>query len=134
FMQHGIAVGMWMTASSLTGVWLWRTRALTRLHNLPMSMLVPALLLVTFMCKSIGALLLLIVGLGALFMTKWTRTAVFVVLVMMIVPAYLIVRGPLGWNGAEVVSFATEIDRSRGGSLGVRMFNEDRLLNRAMQR
>ena len=30
FLQHGLAVGMWMTSASLVGVWLWYSRASRR--------------------------------------------------------------------------------------------------------
>jgi hypothetical protein len=43
FMEHGLAVGMMMTAASLAGIWLWWTKSLTTLFKLPL--IVPLTLL-----------------------------------------------------------------------------------------
>ena len=40
FLIHGLMVGMWMTAASLCGFWLWQTRSIQRLFGLPMWLLV----------------------------------------------------------------------------------------------
>ncbi len=72
FMQSGLAVGFWMSATSLIGVWLWTSGALKRLWGMPMPWLVPVLLVTTVLCKSAASLAFLAAGLGALFWIRWT--------------------------------------------------------------
>jgi hypothetical protein len=70
FMQHGLATALWMATASLVGVWLWMTGAVRKLSNIPMAYLVPSLIVTTAMCRSVGALVLLTVGVMAFFTTK----------------------------------------------------------------
>jgi hypothetical protein len=42
FMQHGLAVALWMVIAAMVGYWLWRTRTVLMLWKVPMSLLVPA--------------------------------------------------------------------------------------------
>ncbi len=39
FMNHGLALGLWMTLACLSGYWLWRTGTKKRLWGVPMSSL-----------------------------------------------------------------------------------------------
>ena len=65
-MASGLMLGMWMTSASLCGVWLWFTGSLKRLGRYKASTLVISLVVVTILCKSTGALVLLVAGLGLL--------------------------------------------------------------------
>ena len=75
FMQSGLAVGMWMTAASLVGVWMWVTGSLKRLWGMPVGALLCVLLPTTVLCKSTGALMFLFAGLGTLFWIRWFRVS-----------------------------------------------------------
>jgi hypothetical protein len=134
FLPHGLALGMWLTVSSLVGLWLWQSGAVRRLWNVPMSALVPVLLGTALLCKSLGALALLACGVGLLAAMKWTRTAAVIVPLIIAVPTYLTARLVLGWNGQELVEMVAAIDKGRADSLHVRLFNEERITTRAMQK
>ena len=134
FMHHGLAVGMWMAAASLVGVWLWHTKALTQIRQVPMMLLLPILVATTIMCKSFGAIVLLIGGLGALYSAKLGRT-VFPCLCLAAVPvAYMGLRSTDTWSGQQLVDAVAVIDQERSGSLNVRLEAEDLLVDRAWQR
>ena len=66
FLQHGLAVGMWMTITALSAFWLWRTQVLKRFFNVPMIVFVIGLGVMVFITKSTGAISLYILGLAAL--------------------------------------------------------------------
>jgi O-antigen ligase len=134
FMQHGLAVGMWMTLATLMGLWLWQTKAVRAVRSVPMALLAPALLAVTILCKSVGALVLLAMGVAALTAGKWMRSARPAVLLLMIAPAYLVARIVLGWGAEEVIAVTRDFDTERAASLEIRIGNEDRLLGRILQR
>lgn len=134
FMQHGLAVGMWMAVSSLLAIWLWQTRVLRSIWNVPMSLLVPPLVITAVLCKSAGALALLVVGAGALTFSQLTRSARVVALLLLIAPAYLTARIAFGWDATAVVDFAEQVQRERAASLEMRIFNERRITQLSLQR
>lgn len=132
FMQHGLAVGMWMAVASLLGVWLWQTRALRRVYSVPMSLLVPPLLVTTVMCKSIGALGLLVGGVGALAFAHMTRTARVMCLLVAVAPIYLTARIGMGWDAMNVVDAIAQVQSERAASLEVRLINERYITQQAL--
>lgn len=134
FMQHGLAVGMWMTSATLVGAWLWMSGALTRVRSLPMWLLVGALAVTTVLCKSMGALALLGLGISFLLTARIVRVNILLALIMFIAPVYMIARIEGWWNGAELVNIATSIDEERAQSLQDRLNEEDLLMARASER
>lgn len=134
FMETGLALGMWMTAASLIGVWLWRTKVLLSVRKMPMAMLVPILLVTTFLCKATGALTLLAGGLGVLFLTRWTRSKVFLMFLILVPIAYLVVRSTGDWSGQAIVEMSKMVSDERAGSLQFRLDNEDLLASKAWER
>ena len=73
YLESGLELGMWMTAASLVGIALWQSGAFRRLYGLKIRYVVGALLLTTLLCKSTGALMLLIFGVGLLMAARWFR-------------------------------------------------------------
>ncbi|MGE5609503.1 MAG: O-antigen ligase domain-containing protein [Bacillota bacterium] len=135
FMQHGLMVGMWMSMASLVGIWLWTSDTLKRLLGIPMAYLVPVLLVTTVLCKSAGALALLIVGIGALFAARWTRSSIFLWCLIAAPPLYMGLRASGQWTGEGLVSLSARVmSEQRAGSLKFRMDNEDMLAAKALQR
>ncbi len=134
FMQHGLAVGFWMTSASLAGVWLWRSGVLRHVRGVSMSALVPALLVTTVLCKSAGSLILLAVGAFILFATRWTRSPVWMMLLIAAPIAYMGLRATGDWSGRPLIAFAEMISDERAGSLQVRLDNEDLLAEKARER
>lgn len=129
FLEHGLAVGMWMMATTLLGIWLWRTKVIKKLWNFPMNWLVPVLLITFILVKSTGAYLYLVMGLAVLFSSKWIRTALPMLLLAVAISAYLY----LGATGTlytipQVRAFmavsASEAAGDRSQSLGFRLNNE----------
>lgn len=72
FMTHGLMVGMWMAVGTLAAFWLWKTRHRTEILGLPIKWVALSLLGTTILCKSVGAIGLMLVGLLLLF--DLTRT------------------------------------------------------------
>jgi len=84
FMQHGLAVGVWMMAATLVGIWLWQAGVIKQVWGIPMKWLVPLLLITFILCKSTGAWLLCGFGLVIIFAARWLRTAL---------PLFLLIGG-----------------------------------------
>jgi hypothetical protein len=134
FMQHGLMVGMWMTCASLAGVWLWQTRSLRKVRNLPMWVLVCALLGTTVLCKSMGAIVLLMLGLAILYACRFIRSNVVLIVLLFITPAYMIVRAQGLWDGHQIIEIAASVSDERADSLRDRLGEEELLIARASER
>ena len=135
FMAHGLELGMWMTAASLAGVWLWSSGALKRFRGVPFGRLLLGLLVTTVLCKSTGSLVLLVVGVLLREAIKWTKLSLPVWLLIAVAPFYEVSRATGLWSGRELVGISqSAIDGDRAGSLDFRMNNENMLSAKAMRR
>lgn len=134
FMQHGLMVGLWMTSASVVGVWLWQTGSLRKLFNVPMSVILPVLLVVTLMCRSVGALALLVLGLGILYANRMMRSTALLVLAMSLTPLYMAVRSQGLWDGRQLVEFGALFSQERADSIAGRLEQEDQLAEQAAKK
>jgi len=138
FMQHGLAVGAWMMAATLAGIWLWQTGVLKTFLGLPMKWLVPTMLVTFILCKSTGAYVLLLGGLAILYTGKWFRNSLLLLLVVATVIFYLYsgVIGTITPERREVFinKLETVFSEDRVASLEFRMVNEEILGEKARER
>lgn len=134
FMASGLQLGLFMTAASLAGFWLWRTRSIQKLFGLPMVWWVGGLLVTTVLCRSLGALTLLVVGVGLYFMGRSIRSAMPALVLVVAVGLYVGARATDPNGGVFLVELARKIDPVRADSLWFRMVNEDMLVEHALQR
>ncbi|HEY9739670.1 MAG TPA: O-antigen ligase domain-containing protein [Coleofasciculaceae cyanobacterium] len=135
FMNHGLAVGAWMMAATLCGIWLWKTGAVKELWNTPINQLVIVLIITFILCRSTGAYLLLVMGLAMLFAGNWLRTALPLLLLILGISTYLYV----GVNGTvninQIYGVALQMNGpERAQSLKFRLDNEEMLSKKARQR
>lgn len=130
FMEHGLAVGMWMGTATLLGTWLWLTAAVRRWEGLSLLLLL-ALGATALLCKSFGALVLLIGGLGVLAGSRFLHSPWPLVLLIAAPVAYVAVRAPGLWSGRQLVRIVTPLSPDRARSLETRLYNEDILSEKA---
>jgi hypothetical protein len=134
FLATGLELGMWMTAATLMGFALWYSGALRKLWGLPTGVLLVVLLAVTVLCKSTGALMLLIVGTGVLMMARWFRSPLPILCLIVVPLVYITVRIADLDDGRELVSFASSVfGPDRAQSLEFRFQNEIGLTHRALE-
>lgn len=135
FMKHGIELGMWMAAASLTGLWLWMARDPRRVFGMPIRWTAMGLVVVTIMCRALGGIALLALGMAGLLAAR-VRPAGRMVLVALVLltPLYITVRIADLWHGEELVWIAEVIDSERAISLQGRLVGEEAVLDRARQR
>ncbi|MEM7204031.1 MAG: O-antigen ligase domain-containing protein [Planctomycetota bacterium] len=130
FMDHGLMVGLWMSMAALLGIGLWRGRALPgRPLGVPLWLLVVPLIVIAVMCRSLGATVLLGVGVLAIFEARWlgTRLSLWVLLVG---PSIYVLCRILGWvTGEDLVVVAALVDEERALSLDYRLFMENLVLD-----
>lgn len=129
FMQGGLAVSLFMAMATLIGFVLWHTRALRSVGPIPVGWLVIVLFITTIGCKSTGAVLLLVAGLGIYFATMMGRTRMVIAAAVVGVPLYLALRIIFTWDAELLVDYAAEyIEEDRAASLLVRVSHESELV------
>ena len=135
FMQHGLACAMWMTTASIVGLWLWMSGALKRLFHVPTYLLVPPLIVTAVMCKSAGALILLVAGLATFYWIRHVRTALPLLAMIAFIPAYVALRSSATWSGQNLVDVANVIfNETRAASLQTRLDAENLLTEKALRK
>lgn len=134
FVEHGLIVGLIMGFASLMATWLWRSRAVRAVWGVPASVATGALLVTFVLCKSLGAMVLYVMGVGALLTARATRWRWVVVALALIAPGYIAVRLSGEWGGDSAVAAAAMISAERAGSLKFRFDAEKLLIERALGR
>jgi hypothetical protein len=59
-LEDGNQLGIWMATATLIAIWLWARRTADNILRIPISVVVIALLAVTLLCQSAGAIILLL--------------------------------------------------------------------------
>ena len=135
FMQHGLAVGLWMATGCVMGIGLRITGVLKRLWIFSTDILICLLLVTTVLCKSLYSLVLLFLGVFVLCGLKWFRSSALIVGLLIVPPIYITVRSTGLWSGTEVVQFIERyVNADRARSLQFRLDNEELLKQKALQR
>jgi tetratricopeptide (TPR) repeat protein len=136
FFATGLELGMWMTAASLAGWWLWWCGAIKRLGSLSFgAVLLPILFVTTIFCRSTGAMTLLGAGIALLWISVRFRTRLLLAAVLLAPPLYVGVRTANLWSGQQAVDLTTSlVDAERAESLAYRFMCENLLMKRALQR
>jgi hypothetical protein len=135
FMQHGLAVAAFMASAALAAFWLWMRGVVKQVWHLPL--VIPLLLLAatTVLCKSWLAVILMFVGMGALYLLLTPLGRVAVVLLIAIPPAYMLARTVGGWDARELLDLTRSVaGEVRMKSVQTRLVSEDFLTNHAMRR
>ncbi|OWK34160.1 hypothetical protein [Fimbriiglobus ruber] len=140
FMEHGLAVGSWMTTATLLAFWLWWVRSMqkvtVRKKTVPMLWVFVLMAVITVLCKSSGAIGLGVIGAAVLLSARYIPLPVppMVLLLVLIFPAYVYGRGWGGWTGMELgEAMGNSFDKERAASFIFRLDNENLLLARAKQ-
>ncbi|MFW5652869.1 MAG: O-antigen ligase family protein [Planctomycetota bacterium] len=139
FMPHGLALGFWMASATLIAIWLWVSKSKIRLARVHIGFAAAALLLTTFLAKSVNGWMLLAMGLTVMGCIALRRLPLprrlVLVGVIAIAPTYMALRTTSLWQGEVVVpAVATLIHPNRARSLEYRLEAEELLVDRAMER
>ena len=141
FLEHGNQLGMWVATVALIAVWLRRSGQLPRVWRIPGKHVVIALVGIAFLAQSVGAIVLLLIGLAGLecFFRLDRVWPLAVVLVLLL--------GVVGLRAANVFDTKALVQRSSVGralidtsikmdrqSFGWRLRVEERHGHTALQR
>ncbi len=127
FMQHGLAVSIFLSTAALSAIWLWRTGAISRLMGAPIGLLATTLFFVAVACKSSYAILLLFTGTGGLLVSKLLNTRMILALIVLFPPVYIAARTVGDWDGQLIRDASALMGGDQARSLGVRLDSETQL-------
>ncbi len=115
---------------------LWLSGNLKQIQGVPFGgILLPILVVTTLLCKSVGALILLVVGLLVLWSTRLVKTRLPLWVLFLAPILYEVTRSTGLWDGQGAVSLAQQwIDGDAASSLDYRLHNEDLLITKALVR
>ena len=135
FMFHGLMVGVWVMTGTLIGIWLWQAGVVKEVWGKPMKVLVGLMLFTVVWNRSTGAYGLMLLGLVILFIAKYLRTSLPLLLLIFGLSYYLYAGVTGTFAGAEIVQWVSDnINPERAGSLGFRFDNEEILAEHARDR
>src|SRR5580765_2078194 len=131
FMEHGLMLSLWMAIATIAGFSLWRYGGMSRLAQVPMPWLLLLLFATTVLCKSMGALVLLLVGVAAL-AAMWSLHSRLPILLLIALPLLFVgARLGLDWNPGGLIEFVREYAPERASSLEFRVVCEQVFLAEA---
>jgi hypothetical protein len=125
FMQHGLAVAMFMGTAAVCGMWFWAAAKLRTYKGVPVWALASALFVVVAISRSSYALILMLAGMMVLFASRMLSTRLIVVALLMATPLYLGARTVGGWDAQEIKDAASMMGTERLDSLTIRLGSED---------
>ncbi len=138
FMLHGLEVGMWMMAVTLIGIWLWQAKVIRKVKGIPMQWILVSLLITFVLIKSTGAYGYLLFGIIILFIAKWFRSNVPLLVLIIGIALYLGLAstGNFSTKNAEplLTTISNTLGEDRAGSLEYRLDNEEILVEKALER
>jgi hypothetical protein len=130
FMQHGLAVGAWMSTAALLASWLAGTKAVSKIAGMPAWLVAGVLVVVAVLCKSTGAIALGLIGGGILACSVSFRSYLPVLMIAVMCLTYMLTRGTGVWDGQQLVDVTSRVSAARAASLQTRFANEDRIVSR----
>jgi hypothetical protein len=133
FMQHGLAVSMWMTTAAMTAFWLWWSKTIDRVMGIKIGWAALVLLVTAAAMHSVGAIALMGLGLVVLWLTRVTRWSIWIILLTLAPPTWIFVRTTDIWTGDDLVAFLKEHDPRSADSLRIRLKSERVLSTRALE-
>ncbi len=134
FIGHGLELSIFMLSCTLAGFWLWKTKALRELWGLPTALFVVGLWGTVILCKVLGAILLLHLGMAALSSTRWIRSSAIVGLLIVAPVMYMVTRTTGVFTGQTLTNLARLIDEDRADSLQFRLDAESEIIRNAMEK
>ena len=136
FMGHGLILSFWMMISLLTGIWLWKTKALDKVFNMPMSMVVPVFFLTFCLLRSTGAQISMAIGLAVIFASTFFRSRIFIYSIVFCILSYLFISALTESSiDKTIIDFISNyVPPERVGSLQFRFDNESVLAEKARLR
>lgn len=133
FMTHGLTLAMFVSCATLAAAGLHRARV-TLPMALPSGPVLAWLLLILLLMRSAAALMYGLVALGLVFLARPRTQGRVAALLTLLVLGYPMLRTSGLFPVEDLLQAAASISPERAQSLGFRFYNEDLLLEKALER
>ncbi len=134
FLSTGLELGMWMTNASLVCYQIWSCGAVKTLRGIGLGKFLLVLLVTSVLCKSTGAIGVLVLGLSTMWIAKRTKRSWAVWLLIAIAPCYTVTRTFNLWSGQEAVQLPeATVGGDRAQAVSYRLYMENRLASHALE-
>lgn len=133
-LRNPLELGLAMTIFGMCGVALSTLPSNKRMAGVPTWLLTAGLIMVSLVCKNLGATVLLGAGLFLFFWTRRRPSYRFIGLLAFVAPGYMITRSTDVWDGSQVVQLAGLVHSERAISFDFRLQQENVLVGKALQR
>lgn len=134
FMQHGLMLAMFMMSATLIAIWLWQGKVIKKIWHIPIEVIVLILAITFILCKSTGTYGYIVIALVILFIAKWAKNSLPLILLTISICFYLIIATSGNFPSENITSFVQNIaGEERAGSLQFRFDNELILSDRARE-
>ncbi len=126
FLQHGLAVALWMAATTTAAYWLLRFGELKKIWRIPPKLLILLFIAATILCRSANGWSYLVIGLFTFSFCKLTKSFRLFRFLLLIVPLYMILRLSNLISAEIIQNLASLIfDHERVASLQWRILQEE---------
>lgn len=132
FMQHGLALSMFLAGAAIISTWVWLTGAQRRILGVPMGLIALVLIAFTILCKSVGAIALMALILVVLLISRTLRLRVALIALLLCAPLYMGLRATRIWDGSHLLTVAGQVVPSKVSSLRTRIEAENQLTQKAL--
>lgn len=134
FMYHGLMTALFMAGGLLAAYCLWANRSIARLAAMPAGWCVIILASVTILMRSAGAIILVAILIGCVFLARRLRLRYMLIGALLVAPSYMVLRSTGLVEGDGLLAAVGTFSKARAGSLQVRLENERVLIDHAMKR
>jgi len=133
FMQHALMVALWMAASFIISLWLWRSKEVKFIKNIPIKYVVVVLFIFTLLCISANGWVYVFLGIISWLVYVKYKTVKHLQLFALLVPLYMFLRATNIVPIATIEIYMSSIfDQERVLSLLYRLNQEDLFSSKAM--
>jgi len=139
-LENGNQLGIWMATATLIAMWLWRRRTAQTILGIPILVVAIALFVITILCQSTGAIILLLALVPFVFVDpRHLSRTVSIVLVLGILAfaafriANVVSLRDLVKEDPAVSAVAGYLKHIGKGSLGWRLSQDERHIDTALQ-
>jgi hypothetical protein len=134
FMQTGLSVATWMSSAAVTAFWLWKTKVVPKVMGIKMGWVTLILVGTSLLDHSVGAVALMFLGMGVLWLTSITKTGAWALAIALIPLVWMAARIPPDfWTGQGFEDFVRQYDKRSADSIHVRLHSERKLVDRALE-
>jgi len=133
FMQHGLAVGLFMSCAAVLAVWLWWTKQSRGWFGIPAGLATLVLLATAVLCKSSFALGLMAAALMVLIGVRLTKSWAPLLIFALLPPIYMAGRTSGVIDGQAIIAAVEPYTGERTGSISSRIQSEEILVPASMR-